>query len=83
MNRNTAEELFAKKQCKSFEAATDETIEALRRQLKKHKGKQFENSLPFQDLAFGKGKKNQNVIFFNSSKFENLRNPSKNQRENA
>ena len=37
-------ELFAKKQCKSFEAATDETIEALRRQLKKHKGKQFEKN---------------------------------------
>ncbi len=32
-------ELFAKKQCKSFEEATDETIDALRRQLKKHKGK--------------------------------------------
>ena len=32
-------DLFAKKQCKSFEEATDETIDALRRQLKKHKGK--------------------------------------------
>ena len=32
-------ELFAKKQCKSFEEATDTAIEALRRQLKKHKEK--------------------------------------------
>jgi putative sigma-54 modulation protein len=32
-------ELFAKKQCKSFEEATDEAIDALRRQIKKHKGK--------------------------------------------
>jgi len=32
-------DLFAKKQCKSFEEATDDTIDALRRQLKKHKGK--------------------------------------------
>ena len=32
-------ELFAKKQCKSFEEATDEAIEALRRQLRKRKGK--------------------------------------------
>jgi|TARA_B100000674_G_C37175406_1_gene617194 putative sigma-54 modulation protein len=32
-------DLFAKKQCKSFEEATDVTIDALRRQLKKHKGK--------------------------------------------
>lgn len=32
-------ELFAKKQNKSFEAATDEAVEALRRQLVKHKGK--------------------------------------------
>ena len=32
-------ELFAKKQCKTFEEATDETIDALRRQIKKHKGK--------------------------------------------
>lgn len=32
-------ELFAKKQCKSFEEATDTAIEALRRQIKKHKGK--------------------------------------------
>ena len=37
-------ELFAKKQCKSFEEATDETIEALRRQLKKHKGKLLEKN---------------------------------------
>ena len=32
-------DLFAKKQCKSFEEATDETVEALRRQIKRHKGK--------------------------------------------
>jgi len=32
-------ELFAKKQCKSFEEATDEATEALRRQLIKRKGK--------------------------------------------
>ncbi|MBI4647195.1 MAG: ribosome-associated translation inhibitor RaiA [Bacteroidia bacterium] len=32
-------DLFAKKQSKSFEAATDTAIEALRRQLKKHKEK--------------------------------------------
>ncbi len=32
-------ELFAKKQCKSFEEATDEAVEALRRQLRKRKGK--------------------------------------------
>jgi putative sigma-54 modulation protein len=32
-------ELFAKKQNDSFEAAVDETCEALRRQLRKHKGK--------------------------------------------
>ena len=37
-------ELFAKKQCKSFEEATDESIEALRRQLKRHKGKLFMKS---------------------------------------
>lgn len=30
---------FAKKQCKSFEEATDVAVEALRRQLKKHKEK--------------------------------------------
>ncbi|PIQ16511.1 MAG: ribosomal subunit interface protein [Flavobacteriales bacterium CG18_big_fil_WC_8_21_14_2_50_32_9] len=30
---------FAKKQCKSFEEATDTAVEALRRQLKKHKEK--------------------------------------------
>ncbi|MDT8413674.1 MAG: ribosome-associated translation inhibitor RaiA [Vicingaceae bacterium] len=30
---------FAKKQCKSFEEATDAAVEALRRQLKKHKEK--------------------------------------------
>jgi putative sigma-54 modulation protein len=32
-------DLFAKKQCKSFEEAIDSAIEALRRQLKKHKEK--------------------------------------------
>jgi putative sigma-54 modulation protein len=30
-------DLFAKKKCKSFEEATDTAVEALRRQLKKHK----------------------------------------------
>lgn len=33
------EQLFAEKRAKSFEAATDEAVEALRRQLKKHKEK--------------------------------------------
>lgn len=33
--------LFAKEKSKSFEAATDEAIEALRRQLKKHKEKEL------------------------------------------
>lgn len=32
-------ELFAKKQAKSFEEAADEAVDALRRQLKKRKGK--------------------------------------------
>lgn len=32
-------ELFAKKQSESFEKAVDEAVEALRRQLKKHKEK--------------------------------------------
>jgi len=32
-------ELFAKKQCSTFEEATDLAVEALRRQIKKHKGK--------------------------------------------
>ncbi len=32
-------DLFAKKQCKTFEEATDTAVEALRRQLKKHKEK--------------------------------------------
>lgn len=32
-------ELFAKKQCKSFEEATDLAVEALRRQVRRHKGK--------------------------------------------
>ena len=33
-------DIFAKKQCKSFEEATDTAVEALRKQLKKHKEKQ-------------------------------------------
>ncbi|MFO8129653.1 MAG: ribosome-associated translation inhibitor RaiA [Bacteroidales bacterium] len=33
-------DLYAKKQSKSFEEATDTAVEALRRQLKKHKEKQ-------------------------------------------
>jgi len=32
-------DLYAKKQCKTFEEATDIAVEALRRQLKKQKGK--------------------------------------------
>ena len=32
-------ELFAKKQCKSFEEAADTAVDALRRQLKKYKDK--------------------------------------------
>lgn len=32
-------DIFSKKQCKSFEEATDLAVEALRRQLKKHKEK--------------------------------------------
>ena len=32
-------EFFVKKQCKSFEEATDTAVEALRRQVKKHKEK--------------------------------------------
>jgi putative sigma-54 modulation protein len=32
-------ELFAKKQCKSFEEATDQAVEALRKQVAKHKEK--------------------------------------------
>ena len=37
--RVPGKELFAKKQSKSFEQATDEVVEALRRQLKKYKEK--------------------------------------------
>ncbi len=33
------QQLFAKEQSKSFEAATDQAVEALRRQIKKHKEK--------------------------------------------
>ena len=33
-------ELFAKKQCKTFEEATDNVVEALRRQLRKQKTKE-------------------------------------------
>ncbi len=32
-------ELFAKKQCKTFEEATDLAVDALKRQVDKHKGK--------------------------------------------
>jgi len=32
-------DLFAKKQCKSFEEATDVAVEALRKQIRKHKTK--------------------------------------------
>lgn len=32
-------ELFAKKQCKSFEEATDNVVDALKRQLEKYKAK--------------------------------------------
>ncbi|MEA3479434.1 MAG: ribosome-associated translation inhibitor RaiA [Bacteroidota bacterium] len=32
-------DLYAKKQCKSFEEATDTAVDALRKQLKKHKDK--------------------------------------------
>lgn len=35
-------ELFAKKQCKTFEEAVDSTVEALRRQIRKHKTKELE-----------------------------------------
>ena len=35
--------LFAKEQCKSFEEATDQAIEALRRQITKYKDKQRGN----------------------------------------
>ena len=35
--------LFAKEQCKSFEEATDQAIEALRRQITKYKEKQRGN----------------------------------------
>ncbi|MBL4903270.1 MAG: HPF/RaiA family ribosome-associated protein [Desulfocapsa sp.] len=33
-------ELFAKRQCKSFEEAIDTALEAIKRQMKKHKEKQ-------------------------------------------
>jgi putative sigma-54 modulation protein len=36
-------ELFAKRQCKTFEEACDEAVEALRRQVKKYKGKKLDN----------------------------------------
>ena len=32
-------DLFAKRQCKSFEEATDTAVEALRRQIRRHKAK--------------------------------------------
>lgn len=34
-------DLFAKKQCKTFEEATDQTVDALRKQLVKQKGKKI------------------------------------------
>jgi putative sigma-54 modulation protein len=34
-------ELFAKKQCKTFEEATDVAVDALRRQIDKHRTKSF------------------------------------------
>ncbi|NND77114.1 MAG: ribosome-associated translation inhibitor RaiA [Flavobacteriales bacterium] len=37
-------ELFAKKHGKSFEEATDETVEAIRRQILKFKGKQMDRT---------------------------------------
>ena len=37
-------ELFARKKSKSFEEATDEAVNALRRQINKHKGKNSINS---------------------------------------
>ena len=37
--RVPGKEFFAKKQCKTFEEATDTAVEAMQRQLKKHKGK--------------------------------------------
>jgi len=37
-------ELFAKKQKNSFEEATDEAVDALRRQIKRHKGKLYVKS---------------------------------------
>ena len=33
------QELFAKKQCKSFEEATDQVVNALKKQVEKHKTK--------------------------------------------
>ncbi len=37
------EEFFAEKQSESFEKSTDMVVEALRRQIRKHKGKLTEN----------------------------------------
>lgn len=34
-------DLFAKKQCKSFEEAVDQSVEALRKQIRKHKTKEL------------------------------------------
>jgi putative sigma-54 modulation protein len=34
-------DLFAKKQCKTFEEATDQTVDALRKQLVRQKGKKI------------------------------------------
>lgn len=36
-------DLFAKRQCKSFEEATDDAVEALRRQIKKQRDKSREH----------------------------------------
>ena len=38
--KTAGKELFAKRQCKSFEEATDTALEAIKSQMKKHKEKQ-------------------------------------------
>ena len=38
--QSPGKELFAKRQCKSFEEAVDTALEAIKSQLKKHKEKQ-------------------------------------------
>ena len=48
-------ELFAKKQCHSFEEATDLAVDALRRQIKKHKEKQGDSHVKAEQvLSFRK-----------------------------